>query len=179
MLLEIHTIQPYLQSTDIWRKIFEGDFIPNVAQKIEDVEIPPLILADGAFPLRTFLMKPHGDAVLPGNKLVTEGAFGRLKSRFRVLYRKCECNKETVKLYGLASVALHNICIERGDLIPRKFDITLHHASNKRLSLEEVRNVLVLPKTNQKNFEVNKKSKAEKVQKVLTAEMWKEKEDSV
>ena len=28
-----------LQSTDLWRKIVEGDFIPNVAQKIEDVEI--------------------------------------------------------------------------------------------------------------------------------------------
>ena len=40
-----------LQSTDLWRKIIEGDFIPNVAQKIEDVEIPPLILGDGAFPL--------------------------------------------------------------------------------------------------------------------------------
>ena len=68
-------------------------------------------------------MKPHGDAVLPEDKryfnyrhsrarLVTEGAFGRLKSRFRVLFRKCESNKETVKLYGLASAVLHNLCIE-------------------------------------------------------------------
>ena len=176
-----------LQSTDLWRKIAGGDFIPNVAQKIEDVEIPHLILGDGAFPQRTFLMKPHGDAVLPDNKRyfnfrhsrarpVTEG---RLKSRFRVLYRKCECNKETVKLYGLACAVLHNICIERGDLVPRKFDLTLDHASNKRLSPEEVRNVLVLRNTNKKNFEINKKSKAEKFRKVLTAEMWKENEDSV
>ena len=152
-----------LQSTDLWRKIVEGDFIPNVPQKIEDVEIPPLILGDGAFPLQTFLMKPHGNAVVPDNKryfnfchsrarLVTEGAFGRLKSRFRVLYHKCECNKETVKLYGLACVVLHNICIERGDLVPRKFNLTLYHASNKCLSPEEVRNVLVLQNTNQKNF---------------------------
>ena len=177
-----------LQSTDLWRKIVEGDVILNVAQKIEDVEIRPLILGDGAFPLQTFLMKPHGDAVLTNNKryfnfrhsrarLVTEGAFGRLKSRFRVLYRKCECNKETVKLYGLAGVVLHNICIEQGDLVPSKFDLTLDHASKKRLSPEEVRNVLVLRNTNQKNFEVNKKFKA--IRKVLTAEMWKEKEDSV
>ena len=175
-----------LQSTDLWRKIVEGGFIPNVAQKI-DVEISSLILGDGTFPLRTFLMKPHEDAVLPHNKryfnfrhsrarLVTEG---RLKSRFRVLYRKCECNKETVKLYGLAFVVFHNICIERGDLVPRKFDLTLDHASNKRLSPDEVRNVLVLRNTNQKKFEINKKYKVEKVRKVLTAEMWKEKEDSV
>ena len=148
-----------LQSTDLCRKIVEGDFIPNVAQKkkkkIEDLEILPLILGDGAFPLRTFLMKPHGDAVLPDNKrcfnfrhsrarVVTEGVFRRLQSRFRVLYHKCKCNKETVKLYGLACVVLYNICIERDDLVSRKFDLTLDHASNKRLSPEEVRNVLVL-----------------------------------
>ena len=134
-----------------------------MAQKIEDVEIPPLISGDGAFPLRTVLMKPHGDAVPPDNKryfnfrhsratLVTEGTFGRLKSRFRVLYRKCKCNKETVKLYGLACVVLHNICIERGDLVPRKFDLTLDHTSNKHLSPEEVRNVLVLRNSNKKKL---------------------------
>ena len=147
-----------------------------MAQKIEDVEIPPLILGDGDFPPRTFLMKPHGDAVLPDNKryfnfrhsrarLVTEGAFGRLKSQFRVLYRKCECNKEKVKLYGLACVVLHNIFINRGDLVPRKFDLALDHASNKRLSPEEVRNVLVLRNTNQKNFKVVKNLKQKKFEK--------------
>ena len=84
-----------------------------------------------------------------------------------------------MKLYELACVVLHNICIERGDLVPRKFDLTLDHASNKPLSADKVRNVLVLRNTNQKEFEINKKSKAEEVRKVLTAEMWKEKEDSV
>ena len=84
--------------------------IPNVVQEVEDIEILPLILGYGAFPQRTFMMKPHGEAILPDDKryfnyrysqatLVTEGAFGRLKSRFRVLFRKCESNnKETVKL---------------------------------------------------------------------------------
>ena len=84
-----------------------------------------------------------------------------------------------MKLYGLACVVLPNICIERGDLVRRKFALTLDHASNKPLSPDEVRNVLVLRNTNQKKFEINKKFKAEKVRKVLTAEMWKEKEDSV
>ena len=98
--------------------------------------------------------------------------------RFRDLFRKCESNKETVKLYGLACVVLHNLCIERGDLVPRKFDLTSNHASNKRLCSEEVRDALALRSTNQKNFEVNKKSQALKVRKALTAKMWKEKEDS-
>ena len=109
------------------------------------------------------MLKPHGDPILPDDKryfnyrnswarLVTEGAFGRLKMRFRVLFRKCESNKETVKLYGLACVVLHNLCIERGDLVPRKFDLTSDHASNKRLSPEEVRDALALRSTNQKKL---------------------------
>ena len=158
-----------MQSTELWDRIVAGNVIPNIVQQIENVDIPPLILGDGAFPLRTWIMKPHGDAVLPEDKrsfnyrhsrarLVTEGAFGRLKCRFRVLFRKCESNKETVKLYGLASVVLHNLCIELGDLVPRKFDLTLDHAANKRLSSEEVRDVLALRNTKQKNFEINKKS---------------------
>ena len=130
-------------------------------------------------------MKPHGDAVLPDDKryfnfrhsrarLVTEGAFGRLKSRFRVLFRKCESRKETVKLYGLTCVVLHNLCIERGDLVPRKFDLTFDHASNKRLSTKEVRDILALRNTKQKSFQIDKLSSASKIRSALTKVFWKE-----
>lgn len=133
--------------------------------------------------------KPHGDAVLTKIKryfnfrhsrarLVTEGAFGRLKSRFRVLFRKCESKKENVKLYALACVVLHNICIERGDLAPRAFDLTANHASNKRLSSEEVRDILELRNTRQKDFEINKLSPASKIRNALTESFSKEQEES-
>ena len=72
-------------------------------------------------------------------------------------------------------VVLHNLCIDRGDLVPRKFDLTSDHASNKRLSPDEVRYALALQSTNQKNFETNEKPQALKVRKALTAKMWKEK----
>ena len=117
------------------------------------------------------MLKPHGDAILPDDKqysnyrnsrerLVTEGALGRLKIKLRVVFRKCESNKEIIKIYSLICVVLDNLCIERGDLVPRKFDLTLDHASNRRLSPGEVMHVLVLGSTNQSNFEVNKKSQA-------------------
>ena len=178
-----------MQSTEPWDRIVAGNVIPNIVQQIENVDIPPLILGDGAFPLRFWIMKPHGDAVLPEDKryfnyrhsrarLVTEGAFGRLKSKFKVLFPKCESNKETVKLYGLASVVLHNLCIELGDLVPRKFELTLDHAANKRLSPEEVRDVLALRNTKQKNFEINKKSASVAVRNALTKTLWKENKDS-
>ena len=143
---------------------------PNIVQQVEDVEIPPLVLGDEVFPLRTFMMKPHGDAILPDDnpyfnyrhswaRLVTEGAFGILKIRARVIFRKCESNKETFKLYSLVCVVLHNLCIERCHLVPRKFDLTLSHASNKRLNPEEVRNILTLRRTNQskQSKQLNKK----------------------
>ena len=66
-------------------------------------------------------------------------------------------NKETLQLSGLVYVVLHNLCIERDDLVPRKFDLTSYRALNKRLSQEEVRNALALQSTNQRNCEVNKK----------------------
>ena len=135
--------------------------IPNLVQQVEDIKILPLILGEGALPLWTFMLKPHRDAMLPDNKqyfnyrnsrtrLVTEGAVWRLKIEFRVLFRKCESNKETLKLYGLACVVLHNLCIEHSDLVPRKFDLTSDHASNRRLSPVEVMDDLPLGSTNQK-----------------------------
>ena len=41
------------QSTDLWKKIVGGKMIPNLLQQVEDIEIPLLILDDGAFLLRT------------------------------------------------------------------------------------------------------------------------------
>ena len=43
--------------------------IPYVIQYMEDIEILPIILGDGAFLLRTFMMKLYGDAILPDDKL--------------------------------------------------------------------------------------------------------------
>ena len=64
--------------------------------------------------------------------MVTEGAFGQLKSRFRILHKKCESDKETVKTMALACAVLHNICMDRGDLIPRVFDLKYDSPANKR-----------------------------------------------
>ena len=95
-----------LHSNDLWKIIEGGEMNPNVVQQVEDIEVSPLILGDGAFPLWKFILKPHGDAILPDDKryfnyrtsrarLVTEESFGRLKTKFTVLFRKRESNKET------------------------------------------------------------------------------------
>ena len=125
--------------------------------------------------------KPYFDYRNRRARLVTEGALGRLKIKFRVLFRKCESDKKTVKLYGLACVVPHELCI----VVSRRFDFTSDHASNRRLSPEEVSDALALGSTNLRNFEVNKKCqaltvrKALTVRRALTAKMWKEKKDSL
>ena len=104
-----------LQLAVLRKRNVGGEMIPNVVEQVKDVEINPLILGGGEFQLWTFMLKPHGDAILPGEKqyfnwqnsqtkLVTEGAFRGFKIRFRVLLRKYESNKETAKLYSLTCV---------------------------------------------------------------------------
>ena len=54
-----------LKSIDLWKIIVGGEIIPDVVQQLEDIYIQPLILGDGTFLLWTFMLKPHGDAILP------------------------------------------------------------------------------------------------------------------
>ena len=54
--------------------------------------------------------------------MVTECAFGRLKGRWRILYRKGEVNQHSLKVNVLACIVLHNIYIEKENNISRKLD---------------------------------------------------------
>ena len=113
------------RSTDLWSRI-QGGFIPVIGKTVGDVTVPPLIVGDSAFPLRTWLMKPYTNAVLTPQqrnfnyrlgraRMVTEGAYGQLKGRWRVLLRKSESNQDNVRITTLACMVLHNICIAQGD----------------------------------------------------------------
>ena len=67
------------------------------------------------------------------------------------MHKKCESNKENVKIMGLTCVILHNICIDKGDLVPRKIDLTYNVASNRRES-NQLGDLLDLTDSNVKNF---------------------------
>ena len=105
--------------------------------------------------------------------MVTEGAFGKLKERFRILHRKCESNKETVKVMGFTCVILHNICIDKGDLVPRKFDLTYDMTSNKPRESTELRDLLDLTDSNEKNLKTGRVV-AVKVRDKITEIFWPE-----
>lgn len=79
-----------LQSTVLWDDIKQGKVISEIAKKIGNVSIPPLILADSAFPFQRWLMKPftnrnptqkqsYFNYYLSWVCMVTEGAYGQIK----------------------------------------------------------------------------------------------------
>ncbi|XP_063003354.1 uncharacterized protein LOC134413155 [Elgaria multicarinata webbii] len=102
-----------------------GVFVPtHPTIRLHGQQIPPLIIADGAYPLREWLMKPYGGALTPQQahfnrclrraRLVVEQAFGRLKGRWRSIGVRLELAEENIPSVISACVILHNICETKG-----------------------------------------------------------------
>ena len=136
------------ESTSPWEKVTTGSIIPQSALKIEGQAIPPLTVGYGAVPMRTWIIKPYGDAILNQQKrylnhrlsrarMATKGTFGKLKGRWRLLSKVI--NPENLKRFGLASIVLHNICTEMGDIIPRNIALPIDPSSSKRRPRNEFR----------------------------------------
>ena len=81
-----------LQSTDLWARIQEGKYLPHVGKRVGAQTIPPLVVADSAFPFQIWLMEPFTNTVLTEKqrhfnyrlsrtRMVTEGACGQVKGR--------------------------------------------------------------------------------------------------
>lgn len=142
-----------LQSTDLWQQMKQGNFIPEIGKEVHGRTVPPLVLGDSAFPFQRWLMKPYTNAVLTPKqryfnyrlsraRMVTEGAYGQLKGRWRVLLRKCESSAHEVKMATLACIVLHNVCIEQGDAISKKCDLSIDPITNQKRDRETVRQML-------------------------------------
>ena len=171
------------KSTDLWTRIQEGHYIPNIGQSVDDVIVPPLIVGDSAFPLCSWLMKPHTNAFLTPQQrnfnyrlsqacMVTEGAYGQLKGRWRVLLRKCESGRDQVCMTTLACLVLHNVCIDRGDAISKKLDLSIDPNTQQRRPREEVRKLLQMTACST----VKDTSKeAQRVRNALYKKLWLEK----
>ena len=108
-------------------------------------------------------------------RMVTKGAFGKLKGRWRVLSKKYESNPETLKKLGLASIVLNSICIEIGDVIPRNIDLTIDRSSNKRKRRNELREVLQMTDINQRYFGTTS-AEAKSIRGYLAKRFWEERQ---
>ena len=172
------------QACKLYQDINNGEKLPEIYKTIKGIQGPPLILGDSAFPHYTWLQKPFTCANptdkqsyfnfrLSRARMVTECAFGQLKGRWRVLYRKCEASQESLKINILACIVLHNICIEKGDLITQNLDFTYDSVTNRKRSSEELRDILNMV-TGAYTFENSKG--AQSVRKALSDYFWEQKE---
>ena len=171
------------QSTDLWAKIQNSNCLPQFGKQIDIQTVPPLIVADSAFPFTTWMMKPFTNAVLTDKqryfnyrlsraRMVTEGAYGQLKGRWRVLLRKCESSTEEVRIACLACIVLHNICLSRGDTIPKKLDLSVDPTTNEKRESKIIRELLQMRACRK----VNDTSKeAGFVRNALVEKLWLEK----
>ena len=75
-------------------------------------------------------------------RMVIEGCYGQLKGRWRILSKKCESNKDVMKTVTLACMVLHNVCIEKGETLYKKLDMTLDPISSQRRDRATVRELL-------------------------------------
>jgi hypothetical protein len=158
-----------------------------MSKKIGNSEVLPVIVGDSAFPFSIYLMKPFADGEpsekqkyfnyrLSRSRMVVESAFGQLKSRWRVLYKKCETSKETVKLYALACVALHNICIQRGETLSPQLDLTLDPATYQQCDRATIRELLQM-QTCPRVKDTSKK--ATSIRNAIAEFLWNERENAL
>ncbi len=58
--------------------------------------------------------------------------------------RKAENDKETVRVFPLACIVLHNICIEQGDVAQRQWDLSKDPKSNQCRMPDECQDLLMI-----------------------------------
>ena len=109
-----------------------GAGIPNKSIILGDFgEIPLVTIDDTAFPrlerlLKCFNQNTRDGALLQWKichrngwvvtaRVVTENAYGMLKGRWWIIYKKCECKLYNINYVTMVVVLLYNICIHRND----------------------------------------------------------------
>lgn len=105
------------------------------------------IIADAAFPLRTWLMKPfeikNNMPILEKNfnyrlsnaRMTIENSFRRLKARWRILLRKPDVHIDTMRDIIHGCLLLHNFCEQRKEKV---YDRWVRAVEDEERILEQV-----------------------------------------
>lgn len=148
------------QSINLWEKITAGWFVPGSVLEVEGQANPSLTTC--IQPLITWI-NPY---VRCNNKwaktllkllvkISTEGAFEKLKGRWKVLSKRYENSQKTLKRFGFAYIVLHNTCIDMRDIIPWNILLTNDLSSKKYRPRRELRRELQMTDTNQRYLGTN------------------------
>ena len=105
----------------------DGDILHSPLRQIGGMQVKPLIVADPAYKLTTWCMKPFPQTraltdrqrdfykSLSSARVVVEQAFGLLKGRWRCLLDKLDESVDKVPSTIITCCILHNICLEVND----------------------------------------------------------------
>ena len=116
-----------LRNCDIHSKIEEGNILPKSTLNLHPHgEIPFTTVGDSAFPSHSWLLKSYKEGTrelkkryfnkrLCSARVVSEHAYGMLKGRWRILYKKMECDLDNLQIIIMTCILLHNICIHMND----------------------------------------------------------------
>ena len=109
-------------NSKLYRQGQNGSLFPCQHMVISNVNVPILIVADPAYPLLPWVMKPFSDNGhlspsqvtfnyrLSKARIVVENAFGRLKARWRCLLKRIDMDVNYIPDVVAACATLHNIC---------------------------------------------------------------------
>ena len=99
-----------LKNCNIYSDINNGLVFPNNSLSLSSYgEIPIATVGDSAFPSSPWLLKPYNEGIrvpkqmyfnkrLCSARVVSEHAYGMLKGRWRILYKKTECHLDNISL---------------------------------------------------------------------------------
>ena len=116
-----------LKSSEIYAGIENGHVLPNRSLRLGLYgDVPVTTVGDSAFPSHSWLLKPYRENALNPKqryynrrlcsaRVVSEHAYGMLKGRWRILYKKTDCRLGNISSVIMTCITLHNICIHRDD----------------------------------------------------------------
>ena len=113
-----------LRQTNIFRKAENGDVLAQPSVSVNGVQLRPLLVGNGTYPLLLCLLKPYPvNAVLNSsqrrfNKTLSsarstvERAFGILKGKWRIPLKRLDSRFDNISEGILTCYILHNFCQE-------------------------------------------------------------------
>ena len=113
--------------SSIFDRADASDILSSPAENINGTNVRPLILRDGAYPLKSWLIKPYPhigastrseenfNRELSKNRAKVEQAFGMFKTRWRCLKNQLVAPVDKTSKTISVCCILHNICVDMND----------------------------------------------------------------
>ena len=137
-----------LRNSSIFNDAEGNRILTTPIQRIQNLDVKPLLLGDGGYPLTAWLLKPYSinlnlsraqkkfNRELSSSRSSAERAFGILKARWRCLIKRLDTQLENIPQVIVTCCVLHNLCQSNNDIYDDEDDLLteiLRHERADRL----------------------------------------------